>query len=149
MNTMLWSLFFSLLAILIYILQPNLRQSALRKVLGITLFLELFYMAGYYFYSWPFPSPFVILQLVTIVGLGFALGAVFSLVWPIPLLKGFERVMRTLLISIPALGFGIGLQLLMQGNDPTQALYIIFAFAAWFGSDYNISIEKVLVPAKT
>jgi len=143
MNTIIWSLSFSLLAIVIYLLQPKLRQSALRKVLGITLFLEIFYLMGYYFSDWPFPKPFVILQLVTIVALGISLGAIFSLVWPIPLQKGFERVMRTLLISIPALGFGIGLQLLMQGNEPTQALYIIFAFAAWLGSSYNIKVEKV------
>ena len=143
MNTIIWSLVFSFLAIVIYILQPNLRQSAQLKVLGITFFLEIFYLAGYYIYNWPFPNPFIILQLVTVVGLGIALGAIFSLVWPIPSHKGFERVMRTLLISIPALGFGIGLQLLMQGNEPTQALYIIFAFAAWLGSAYNIKVEKV------
>jgi len=45
-------------------------------------------------------------------------------------------VLRTALLVIPALGLGIGIQVLLQGPQATQAIYLIFAFAAWFGSGH-------------
>ncbi|RJQ39084.1 MAG: hypothetical protein C4550_05790, partial [Nitrospiraceae bacterium] len=68
------------------------------------------------------------------------LGAVFSKVWPLPPQKGYERVMRTLLVAIPSLGLGMGLQLLVlpiiTGHQTEQAYFMIFTLAAWLGSGY-------------
>lgn len=117
-------------------IHPRLDVRAFRKVLGITLFLELFYLTGHYAAGWPFPTPTVILHLFTVSGLGVALGMLFAKVWPISPQTGIERVLRTALLVIPALGLGIGIQVLLQGPQATQAIYLIFAFAAWFGSGH-------------
>lgn len=122
----------------VYFFNPYLNRIVVKKVLGITLFVEIFYLIGHYISDWPFPSPEVILQIVIVVAIGVAIGVIFSRIWPLPEKKGFERIFRTFLIVVPALGIGIGLQLLLQGQNPTQALYLVFALASWLGSGHFI-----------
>ncbi|GAA0502711.1 hypothetical protein GCM10008986_32910 [Salinibacillus aidingensis] len=131
-------LFFLTILIAFYLFHPHLNILAVKKVLGITLFVELFYLIGHYMSGWPFPTPVVILQILIVVATGVAIGVLFSRIWPLPDKKGFERIARTLLIMIPALGIGIGMQLLLQGQYATQALYLIFALSAWLGSGHFI-----------
>lgn len=88
--------------------------------------------------GWPFPTPKVIMQILVVVGTGIAIGVIFSRIWPLPEKKGFERIARTFLIVVPALGLGIGFQVLLQGQYATQALYLIFALATWLGSGHFI-----------
>lgn|GEM_PF-846264 len=120
---------------------PNMGLRTLKRSVGLAFFLELFYLIGHYMWKWPFPTPMVIFEIFITVGLGTLLGIVFSRIWPLPPRKGFERIMRTLLVGIPALGIGIGLQVLIQGANPTQALYMVFTLAAWFGSFHYVRIE--------
>jgi len=131
---MQWTVFLGVAVAALYVFQPYLGARVLKNALGMALFLELFYLIGHYLAGWPFPNPLVIIQLLIVVALGMALGAVFSRIWPLPSAPGFERVIRTLLLVIPALGLGVGLQLLLQGSQATQAIYLIFALAAWLGS---------------
>jgi hypothetical protein len=114
----------------------------LKKALGISLFVEVFYLLGYYFFAWPFPSAINVLQIMTVVFLGIALGVFFSMVWPISSKPGLERVVRTIIIVAPSLGLGIGLQLLLQGNKATHALYMIFAVSSWLGSGHFVRCEE-------
>ena len=136
----------------LYILIPFIDLRVIRKALGIGLFLELFYIIGNYFTTrmadrgetvevWPFPTPLVFFQILITVGLGVALGSVFSRFWPLPPNKGFERIIRTMLIVIPSLGLGVGLQMLLQGPGATQAIYLIFALSAWLGSGHFVRQE--------
>ncbi len=135
----IWTLVFSLLLVLLYWFHPYLSTLVIRKAVGIALFLDIFYVIGALLSeSWPFPTPLVLLQILIVVGLGVALGVVFSRIWPLAPKPGFERIMRTLLIFIPSLGLGIGLQLALQGKQPTQAIYLIFALSAWLGSGHFI-----------
>ncbi|MCT2537833.1 hypothetical protein NC661_12220 [Aquibacillus koreensis] len=115
---------------------PWMGLQTFRKVIGITLFLELFYLIGSYLLDWPFPTPLVLVQLFVVTVWGVVLGIVFSRVWPLPSQKGFERIFRTFMVAVPALGFGMGFQLLLQGAQATQAIYLIFALAAWLGSGH-------------
>jgi hypothetical protein len=126
------------LAVVLYLLNPNLDVRVMRKVIRITFFLQLFYLIGHYLFQWPFPVPLVIMQILATVALGVGLGVIFSQVWPLAPKPGFERVMRTFLVVIPAIGLGVGLQLLLQGKDATQGIYMIFALSAWLGSGHFI-----------
>ncbi|MCF6094973.1 hypothetical protein L1765_13485 [Microaerobacter geothermalis] len=139
---MTWTIILGILAIGIYMFTPMLDLRVVRKAVGIIFFLELFYIIGYYLMGWPFPTPLVIMQIFIVVGLGVALGVVFSRAWPLSPRPGFERVMRTLLLVIPSLGLGIGLQLLLQGNEATQAIYLMFALSAWLGSGHFVRKEE-------
>ncbi|WLD91628.1 hypothetical protein [Alkalihalobacillus sp. AL-G] len=132
------TVFFGIVTLGLYVFQPYLDLKAIRKALGIALFLELFYLIGHYFTDWPFPGPQIIFQIIIVSSLGVALGVIFSRIWPLPQSKGIERIMRTLLIVIPALGLGVGLQLILQGNHATQAVYLMFALSAWLGSGHFI-----------
>ncbi|MCF6411705.1 hypothetical protein [Pseudalkalibacillus salsuginis] len=134
--------FFGILTLGLYMFQPYLDLKVMRKALGIALFLELFYLIGHFLAGWPFPTPTVIFQIIIVTALGVALGVIFSRIWPLPRNKGFERIMRTFLIVIPSLGIGVGLQLVLQGNHPTQAIYLMFAFSAWLGSGHFIKNES-------
>lgn len=135
--------FFGIVTVVLYMFQPYLDLRVIQKALGIALFLELFYVFGSFIAGWPFPNPEVIYQIIVVSGLGVALGVIFSRIWPLPPHKGMERIMRTLLIVIPALGLGVGLQLLLQGNSATQAIYLMFALSAWLGSGHFIkNVEK-------
>lgn len=123
----------------LYFFHPYLKHPAVfKKVVGITLFIEIFYLIGHYMSGWPFPTPKVIMQILVVVGTGIAIGVIFSRIWPLPEKKGFERIARTFLIVVPALGLGIGFQVLLQGQYATQALYLIFALATWLGSGHFI-----------
>jgi hypothetical protein len=139
---MITTVFFAIITFLLYVLLPVLDLRVLRKALGIALFLDAFYLTGYYMAAWPFPTPMVLVQILIVVALGVALGVVFSRIWPLPPHAGFERIVRTFLIVIPALGLGVGLQVLIQGNQATQAIYLIFAIAAWLGSGHFIRREN-------
>lgn len=139
----LWDLVFAGATVGLMFLHPNLGLNAIRKTLGLALFLQLFYVIGSYLGGWPFPHPGTFLQLLIVSGLGISLGAIFSKVWPLPPNKGIERVARTLLLTIPALGLGIGLQVLLQGSSPTQALYLIFSLASWLGSGANVRVPEL------
>ncbi len=138
---MTWTLILLVLTIILYLSQPYLDSRALRKAIGIAFFLELFYLVGHYLSGWPFPTPLAIIQIATTVGLGVALGVIYSRVWPLTPKVGFERVIRTLLVVIPSLGLGIGLQVLLQGKQASMAIYLIFALAAWLGSGHFIKKE--------
>ncbi|MGP4073991.1 hypothetical protein ACTWQB_15810 [Piscibacillus sp. B03] len=137
-----WTLVFGCIALLVYILSPWMNLKTVQRAIGITLFLEVFYLLGHYIMEWPFPTPLVLVQLLVASSLGVGLGVCFSKVWPLPLHKGFERIFRTFLIVIPALGLGMGLQIFMQGAQATQAIYLIFALAAWIGSGQFVKVEK-------
>ncbi|WP_245830992.1 hypothetical protein [Sediminibacillus massiliensis] len=117
---------------------PMMGLLTFRKVIGITLFLELFYLIGSYLLDWPFPTPYVLIQLFVVTVWGVVLGIVFSRIWPLPSHKGLERIFRTFLVVIPALGLGMGLQVLLQGAQATQAIYLIFALSAWLGSGHFV-----------
>lgn len=130
--------FFATILVVLFIFVPYLNLLVLKKALGISIFLEIFYLIGHYLFHWPFPTPSVILQILVVVGLGVALGVVFARIWPMSPKPGFERIIRTFLLVIPALGIGVGLQLLLQGNEANQAVYLIFAVAAWLGSGHFI-----------
>lgn len=125
----------------IYIFVPFIDLRVVRRALGLTLIVDLFYLIGHYLANWPFPDWLVLLQILVVIFLGTALGVVFAKLWPIPAKKGFERILRTLLIVIPALGIGVVLQLLLQGGAATQAIYIIFALASWLASGYFVRTE--------
>ncbi|SER61027.1 hypothetical protein SAMN04487944_10712 [Gracilibacillus ureilyticus] len=129
-----WTVIMAAITILLYLFHPWMNLGTFQKVIGITLFLEIFYLVGHYLMKWPFPTPVVLIQIFIVTGLGVALGVLFSRIWPLPYDKGFERILRTFLLVIPALGFGMGLQVLMQGAQATQAIYLIFGCAAWLGS---------------
>ncbi|MDX8047551.1 hypothetical protein SH601_16415 [Gracilibacillus sp. S3-1-1] len=140
-----WTLILASLLIILFLFHPWMNRKTLQKVIGITLFLEIFYLIGHYLLDWPFPTPLVFLQLFVVSGLGVALGVIFSRIWPLPLEKGFERIFRTFLIVIPSFGFGMGLQVILQGIHATQAIYLIFAFAAWIGSGRFVRDEKTVL----
>ncbi len=135
---MIQTLVLAVSAVIIYITVPYLGILSIKKVLGISLFLQVFYIIGSLIGAWNFPLPLEILQIIVTVSLGVALGAVFSKLWPISPKPGFERIFRTFLLVIPALGIGMGLQILLQGAKSTQALYLIFALSAWLGSAHFI-----------
>jgi len=125
---------FAGMTLLLYVMVPRLNLLVIRQVFGLSFFLDLFYLVGHYLGGWPFPVPPVIVQITIVVALGVALGVMFDRLWPIPEDPGFERVLRTVLIVSPAIGLGIGLQLLLQGPHAEQSLYLIFALSAWLGS---------------
>ncbi|MTI79515.1 MAG: hypothetical protein FH758_01330 [Firmicutes bacterium] len=135
---MAWLLVLLSATAVLYILHPNLELLVVRKALGITLAISIFYIVGHYLTGWLFPTPIVIVQILNVVGLGVALGVIFSKIWPLNPRPGLERIIRTVLIVIPALGLGIGLQVLLQGNNATQAIYLIFALSSWLGSGHFV-----------
>ncbi|UFJ41499.1 hypothetical protein LOK74_02880 [Brevibacillus humidisoli] len=139
---MSWTVVLAALMVIIYIMVPVLDLRAVRKAVGFSLFLQLFYLVGHYVGGWPFPTPRVIFQIFTVAGLGVALGVVFARIWPLSPRPGFERIIRTFLLVIPALGIGIGLQVLLQGQQATQAIYLMFALTAWLGSGHFVRQEN-------
>ncbi|RIH85421.1 hypothetical protein Mrose_02202 [Calidithermus roseus] len=108
----------------------------LRRVVGIYLGVGVFYLLGSPFFGFPLPTPLQMLELLLAVVLGSLLGVGFSWFWPLPAGRGWERVARTLLLSIPALGLGLTLQLLLQGPQAQQAIFLVFALAAWLASGF-------------
>lgn len=144
MSSFLWTVIFLVLTLSLYLLQPKLGFSDLRRTLGVSFFIQMFYIVGHYLTEgWPFPTPLEILQIFVVVGLGTGLGSVFSGYWPLPPKIGIERVIRIFILCAPALMLGIGLHVLFQENQPNQALYLVFALAAWLGSGKH---KKALNP---
>ncbi len=121
-------------ALLLYLLDSDLNLEVVQSVFGLAFLLQLFYLVGSWLGSWPLPGPLSVVQIVLVVALGVALGVTFGRFWPLPEEAGFERIIRTILIGAPAIGLGIGLQLMLQGPKSRQALYLIFALSAWLGS---------------
>lgn len=107
-----------------------------RRILGIAAALYLFYVAAHYVWQLPFPTPLELVFILFVVVVGVALGIAFSRVWPLPEAKGFPRVIRTILLTIPALGFGIAIQVFFAGPRANRAYYVMFALAAWLGSGF-------------
>lgn len=93
-------------------------------------------MAAHYAWELPFPTPLELVVILLVVVAGVALGIAFSRVWPLPEKKGFPRVIRTILLTIPALGIGIFIQVSLAGPRAVRAYYVMFALAAWFGSTF-------------
>jgi hypothetical protein len=120
--------------VLIYLLDQKLNMLVVRNVFGLAFLIEMFYVIGSGLGGWPFPRPVSIVQIVAVVALGMALGVMFARIWPLPEETGFERIIRTFLLCVPSIGTGIGLQLLLQGPEARQALYLVFALSAWIGS---------------
>lgn len=109
---------------------------AVRRVIGLWAGLSVFYLVGYYFLGYPFPTPRDVLAILVVVALGVVLGVAFSFASPLPRETGMPRMVRTALIAVPALGIGIALQLLIEGPQGDRAYYAMFALAAWLGSTF-------------
>lgn len=109
---------------------------AVRRVIGLWAGLSVFYLAGYYFLGYPFPTPRDVVAILVVVALGVVLGVAFSFASPLPRETGMPRMVRTALIAVPALGIGIALQLLIEGPQGDRAYYAMFALAAWLGSTF-------------
>ncbi len=121
-----------------YYVPPNLKLKALQSTLGVSLFFFVFYIAAHYVWDLPFPTPVDLFKILIVAAAGVTLGVAFSRFWPLPPTPGFERIVRTLLLVIPALGVGIGLQLIVEGAEASRAFYLIFASAAWIGSGFIV-----------
>lgn len=120
---------------------------AVRRALGIAVLLYLFYVAAHYAWGLPFPTPLELLLILAVVAVGVALGVAFSHVWPLPLQKGFPRAVRTVLLTIPAMGIGIAIQVLLVGPRSARAYYVMFALAAWLGSGFVREEESDEIPS--
>ncbi len=114
----------------------------LRRMLGFSLAFFLFYTVGSYLLGWPFPTPADLLQIALTVAVGLVIGTLFGYFWPLPEKVGFERIVRTLLVVIPALGIGLFLQAFLQGAQGRMALYLICALTAWLSSGFIRKQEK-------
>ncbi|RIH85753.1 hypothetical protein Mterra_01610 [Calidithermus terrae] len=112
----------------------------LRRVVGVYLGVGLFYLLGSPVLGFAVPTPLQMLHLLLAVLLGSGLGVAFAWFWPLPPARGWERVVRTLLLSIPALGLGMALQLVLQGPAAEQALFLVFALAAWLASSFVVRL---------
>lgn len=109
---------------------------SIRRALGVSIVLFVFYLALHSFGRYRFLTPG---DIVTILGLVFAgtwLGIGFSALSPFPEEHGFPRVVRTTLLAIPALGIGVAIQIFLEGTRSDMAIYAIFALAAWLGSTF-------------
>lgn len=107
---------------------------SIRRTLGISVLLFAFYAATHYAWELAFPAPGDLLVILVVVFAGVWLGIAFGKVWPLPMETGRERIFRTIMLTIPALGIGIAIQVFVEGARSDRALYIIFALAAWLGS---------------
>lgn len=107
-----------------------------RRALAVALGLQLFYVVAPSI--WPVPPLTVgsILAIVVVSFLGVWLGVLFSYVAPRPAEKGIPRVIRTALLTVPAMGIGIAIQLVIAGPQGGRAYHVMFALAAWLGSGF-------------
>lgn len=107
-----------------------------RRALAVALGLQLFYVVAPSL--WPVPPLTVgsVLAIVVVSFLGVWLGVVFSYVAPRPAEKGIPRVIRTALLTVPAMGIGIAIQLIVAGPQGGRAYHVMFALAAWLGSGF-------------
>ncbi|WP_254543690.1 hypothetical protein [Halomarina pelagica] len=107
-----------------------------RRTLGVSAFVSLFYVAAYYLWDQPFPTPLDLAVIFLLVLAGTLLGVAFSRAWPLPAERGLPRVIRTVLLAVPALGIGIALQVLLAGAVADRAYYVVFGLSAWLGSTF-------------
>jgi len=114
----------------------------IRLALGVFIGVELFYVIGHWLLGFLLPTPRQILDIFGAVALGTGLGVLFAWFWPLPAQRGYERVVRTLLLVIPAIGIGLALQLVLQGPKAAQALFLVFALAAWLGSGFIVRLPQ-------
>lgn len=115
--------------------KPNpLALLVVRRTLGISAFLYAFYVVAHYAWELAFPTPGDLLAILVVVLAGVCLGVAFGKVWPLPPDVGRERIVRTVMLTIPALGIGIAIQVFLEGAQSDRAYYVIFALAAWLGS---------------
>lgn len=110
-----------------------------RRTLGISLVLYVFYLVVPSFWAVPPLTGEATLAIMTVVFLGVLLGVAFSRVWPVPAEKGLPRVLRTVVLSFPALGIGMSLQVTIEGAEPSRAYFVMFALAAWLGSAWLVA----------
>lgn len=115
---------------------PRLALLAVRRALGVSVVLYAFYIALHYLSGYPFLTPGDVLLIMGLVFAGTAFGVAFSFASPLPADRGVPRVVRTALLSIPALGIGVVLQVLIEGARSDMAIYAVFALAAWLGSTF-------------
>lgn len=119
--------------------RPPLRTLVIlsvRRTLGVALFLDLFYVAATHVWGLPALEAADVLAILVVVFLGVWLGIGFSFVAPLPAEKGTPRVVRTLLLTVPAIGIGVAIQLLVEGPQGDRAFHVMFALAAWLGSTF-------------
>lgn len=105
-----------------------------RRTLGIALAFFLFYLVAPRFWEIPPLTVGTILAIFAVVLLGVCLGVVISYFWPLPARTGLSRAIRTVIFSVPAFGFGIALQITLEGAEAERAYWLIFALATLMGS---------------
>lgn len=109
---------------------------SIRRAFGVSFLLYLVYLGLYYFGDYPFLTPTDIITILALVLAGTGFGVAFSFLSPLPAERGLPRVIRTVLLTIPALGIGVALQIFIAGARSDMAIYAIFALAAWLGSTF-------------
>ena len=109
---------------------------AIRRAFGVSLAVYAFYLTLFALGEYPFLEPSDVVTILGLVLVGTAFGVAFSVVSPLPAERGLPRVVRTALLTIPALGIGVALQLFVAGARSDMAIYAIFALAAWLGSTF-------------
>lgn len=107
-----------------------------RRALGISLFLYAFYIVAFIVWDMPPLTVRDVLAILGVVYMGVWLGIGFSTVWPHPNEPGFQRILRTALLTVPAMGFGIAIYIFLEGAEGQRAYYIMFALGAWLGSHF-------------
>ncbi len=119
--------------------RPDTRTLALlavRRAFGVAIVLYAFYLGLFMLGQYPFLRPTAVLTILGVVLLGTVFGVGFSTMSPLPAGRGLPRVIRTVLLSIPALGIGAIIQVLLEGARADMAIFAIFALAAWLGSTF-------------
>lgn len=106
----------------------------IRRTLGVALALDVFYLVAALVWDLPPLTAGDVLDILAVVFLGVLLGVGFSYLAPVPERKGLPRVIRTLLLTVPAIGIGIAVQVVLGGPAAERAYFIMFALAAWLGS---------------
>lgn len=115
---------------------PRLVLLTVRRALGVSVALYAFYIALHYLSGYPFLAPADVLLILGLVFAGTAFGVAFSFASPLLADRGIPRVVRTALLTIPAFGIGVVLQVVIEGARSDMAIYAIFALAAWLGSTF-------------
>ena len=75
-------------------------------------------------------TPRGMLESFLLTGFGLTLGLLYARYWPLPERPGFASIIRSLLLTIPALGFSLALGLLFQ----PQVSALTVALAAFLGA---------------
>ena len=109
---------------------------SIRRALGVSFVLYLLYLGLYFLGDYPFLTPTAVVTILVLVFAGTWFGIAFSALSPLPAEQGIPRIIRTVLLTIPALGIGVALQIFIAGARSDMAIYAIFALAAWLGSTF-------------